>query len=87
MKLKLKGEPREFEVELLGRDGPALRVRIDGEEFTVRVDPATGAISHVHDTRRTRSRRGSVTRCWSPSDRCISLSSRPRAAAGGGRAA
>jgi len=49
MKLKLTGDPREFEVELLGRDGPALRVRIDGEEFAVRVDPATGAISHVRD--------------------------------------
>ena len=42
MKLKWAGDARQFDVEIIGRNGPALRVRIDGEEHAVEATPAAG---------------------------------------------
>jgi acetyl/propionyl-CoA carboxylase alpha subunit len=40
MKFKRSGDAREFEVEIIARDGAELRVRIDGAEIDARVEPA-----------------------------------------------
>lgn len=49
MKLKLVGDPREFDVELLERDGAAVRVRIDGELFEAQLAPDAGTLCAVRD--------------------------------------
>jgi biotin carboxyl carrier protein len=49
MKLRLAGDPREFEVEVLEREGDAQRVRIDGEVLEVRVDTVSGVVSRVSE--------------------------------------
>jgi biotin carboxyl carrier protein len=41
MKFKRPGEAGEFEVEIVARDGAALRVRIDGAEIDATVEPAS----------------------------------------------
>jgi len=53
MKLKRPGESREFEVEIIGREGAAMRVRVDGEEIATEVEPAPGggAIIRLGDDR------------------------------------
>lgn len=38
MKLKRAGEAREFDVEILGRDGNVVRARIDGVEITAEIE-------------------------------------------------
>jgi len=38
MKLKRVGAAREFDVEIVGRDGSVVRARIDGVEITAEVD-------------------------------------------------
>jgi biotin carboxyl carrier protein len=38
MKLKRAGEAREFDVEIIGRDGGVVRARIDGVEVTAEVE-------------------------------------------------
>ncbi|HVC44519.1 MAG TPA: biotin/lipoyl-containing protein [Candidatus Binataceae bacterium] len=48
MKLKRAGEAREFEVEIVAREGAALRVRIDGEEIAAEIEAAAdGAILRI----------------------------------------
>ncbi|MGH7906402.1 MAG: hypothetical protein ACREP6_07215, partial [Candidatus Binataceae bacterium] len=39
MRLKNLAAGRELEVELLAKDGPAIRVRLDGREFDARYFP------------------------------------------------
>ncbi len=40
MKLKRAGDAREFEVEIVAREGAALRLRIDGEEIAAELEAA-----------------------------------------------
>jgi acetyl/propionyl-CoA carboxylase alpha subunit len=49
MKFKRAGEAREFEVEILAREGAELRVRIDGEEIAATLEAAAdgGAILRI----------------------------------------
>lgn len=42
MKLKRSGDPREFEIEIISRDGGIIRVRIDGEEIVGKFSPNAG---------------------------------------------
>ncbi len=49
MRLRLSGDPREFEVNVLERSGSALRVRINGEVVAAQMNAAAGSISRVHD--------------------------------------
>jgi 3-methylcrotonyl-CoA carboxylase alpha subunit len=42
MKFKQPGDAREFEVEIVARDGTALRVRSDGAEIDARVESTSG---------------------------------------------
>lgn len=55
MRLRRPGDPREFEVELISRDGASLRVRIDGREIEARAEPlADGSTILTIDGRRIR---------------------------------
>jgi len=53
MKLKRIGDAREFNVEILARDGNVVRASIDGVEFTAAVVPLAdgSAMLHVGDRR------------------------------------
>lgn len=53
MKLRRPGESRVFEVEIAAREGATMRVRIDGEEIAVEVEPAAvgGAIIRLDGQR------------------------------------
>ncbi len=53
MKLKRSGDPREFDVEIVSRDGAALRVRIGGEEIDAEFAPtaAGGGILTINGRR------------------------------------
>jgi biotin carboxyl carrier protein len=53
MRLKRVGDPHEFEVEVIAREGSAVRVRIDGAELSAEVErqPDGGAIIAVHGRR------------------------------------
>lgn len=53
MKLKWPGDPREFNVEIVARDGSALRVRIEGVEIAAEVERCTdgSAMISVGDQR------------------------------------
>jgi len=42
MKLRQAGDPHEFEVEILARDGSAIRARIDGMEITAQLETRPG---------------------------------------------
>jgi acetyl/propionyl-CoA carboxylase alpha subunit len=42
MKFRAVGGNREFEVEILSRDGAAIRLRIDGEEVSAEIERASG---------------------------------------------
>jgi 3-methylcrotonyl-CoA carboxylase alpha subunit len=42
MKLKQSGDPREFDVEILAREGAAIQARIDGEELSARLETRPG---------------------------------------------
>ncbi|HLW71414.1 MAG TPA: biotin/lipoyl-containing protein [Candidatus Binataceae bacterium] len=42
MKLRLSGDPREFEVEIVSRTPTSARVRIDGEELEAQLESAGG---------------------------------------------
>jgi len=39
MKLRRPGDKRQYEVELISRDGPKLRARIDGREIETQAEP------------------------------------------------
>lgn len=39
MRLRNAGDGREFEVEIVAREGTAVRVRIDGEEIAAEIEP------------------------------------------------
>ena len=43
MKLKLSGDSREFDVEIVARDGASVRARIGGEEIAAEIEPTAGA--------------------------------------------
>lgn len=50
MKLKLPGDSREFEVEIIAREGRAVRVRVNGEELSAQVEPtAIGTVVRLGD--------------------------------------
>jgi glutaconyl-CoA/methylmalonyl-CoA decarboxylase subunit gamma len=53
MKLKRVGDSREFEVEIVARDGAAVRARIGGREVAASVEPLAegGAVLTVGDRR------------------------------------
>jgi 3-methylcrotonyl-CoA carboxylase alpha subunit len=55
MKLRRPGDPREFEVEVISRDGQTLRVRIDGREIEAQAEPiADGSTILTLEGRRLR---------------------------------
>ncbi|HXD89423.1 MAG TPA: biotin/lipoyl-containing protein [Candidatus Binataceae bacterium] len=43
MRFKQPGDPHEFNVEILARDGAAIRARIDGEEIAAHLETRPGA--------------------------------------------
>src|SRR5579864_6881107 len=49
MKLKLAGDAHEFEVELLERNGTAVRARIDGAPFEAERVPGPGQFCGLRD--------------------------------------
>jgi acetyl/propionyl-CoA carboxylase alpha subunit len=50
MKLRLAGDPKTHEIEIISRDDAHICARIDGEEIEARIDAAaTGAILRIGD--------------------------------------
>jgi len=55
LKLRQLGDPREIEIEIVAREGAAVRARIDGNEVVARLEPlADGAAILEIDGRRVR---------------------------------
>jgi acetyl/propionyl-CoA carboxylase alpha subunit len=55
MKVKAAGGNREFDVEILARDGASIRLRIDGEEVTAEIERIAGGEAVLRlDGRRAR---------------------------------
>ena len=80
MKLREAGGGRQFDVELLGRDGDSVRLLIDGEEITMATEPnaGDGTILRCGETVVASMPSDGATRFSSPPGRRHSSSSRSK---------